>query len=246
MTALIKHHPFIPAILTMAPLLLWSHQTHAATFTSSTTITYTVSSITNLDNPGSLADLAITGAFEVAPPPDYLLNVTGDATLTNSNPSLGPIAVGSRFSHTFTLSGVTHNGSLDASILGLFGLNLQNNGNDNYQIALILDYQLQALAQDDYATTEVSLDYFDANNTVSGADFITAAHFSENTVNKFGSSGVLNVSLGAQGSQAVWADANITGHLQASPVPLPAGSYLLLTGLAGIVSLARKPRRSEV
>ena len=236
-----KHQPLMPVILAMAPLLLWTGQAQSANFSGSATITYTINSIDNLSNPGNLAGLAITGGFELSPPPDSYAVTSGDGALTNNNLGLGPIAVGRTFSHRFAISGLANNGSLDTTQFGLFSLNLDNNSSDNYQIGVTLDYQLNALAQGDYADTEVSLDYFDAENAFSGSEYITANLF-ENTSAKSGTSGLLNFNIAAQGTQALWADVNITGHLQAAPVPLPAGAYLLLTGLAGIISLANNRR----
>lgn len=226
-------------------MLLWTHQAQSANFSGSATITYTITSIANLDNPGDHAALDISGLFELAPPPDYSVILSGDGTLNNQTPNLGPISVGNSFSHTFSINGHANDGSVDSSHLGLFSLILSNGANDSFNIGVKMDYLLNATVQGDYANSEVSMEYLDSGDNFSGSDFV-AANFAGDNTSKTGSTGILNFALGpsgsASGSQELWTDVRIAGYVQASPVPLPASCYMLLSGLAGIFSFSKSRR----
>lgn len=252
MNDLRKHQKLLPALLALAPTLLWTGQAHAsAGFNSSATLTYTVTSISNLTTSGSLSGLGITGSFALAPPPDYLLSLTGDGSVSNNNPDIGPIAVGSSFSHTFAISGTASYGSVDSSHLGSFSLNLDNGSSDSYAIGLKLDYQLNAATSGQHGNSSIALDYSAGlDETFFGSDYIAASTFTTGNATVTGT-GLFNFTLGAFGSpsasEALYADVRITGNLESSgpetsPVPLPASVWLLFTGLTGIASLARPGR----
>lgn len=242
MTLFQKHRKLVTALLVAAPILLWANQAQSASFDSSATVTYTITSIANLDNPGDHLALDIRGLFELAPPPDSSVNLTGDGAFSNDNPDLGPISIGSSFSQTFAISGSASNGSVDSSHLGLFSLTLRNNGNDRFNIGVKLDYLLKASLTGEYANSEVTLAYLDSAGNFSGSDFV-AATFAEDAISKAGTAGILNFTLGPTGSltdtQELWTDVRIAGHVQTSPVPLPGSLYLMLTGIVSLLGSKR-------
>jgi hypothetical protein len=238
-------HKFIPVLLALGPSLLWASSAQASSsFDSSAALSYTINSITNNDNAGSLAGLAITGNFDLAPAPDYSIALSGDGAVVGNNPSTGDVAInpilpGSVFSHSFSLTGSTSNGSVDTAQLGLFGLNFKNTGSENYSISLTLNYQLNLTVGGQFADSSIALDYFNETSSFADFDHIDASVFSLGTAEKSGSSGVFNFTLAPGASEALYADVNITGNLSASPVPLPASFWLLFAGLSGIVSFAK-------
>lgn len=238
-----KKHRLIPMLLTLSPLLLFAPSAQAiSTFNSSAALTYTINSIANLDNPGDLTSLNVTGSFELASPPDYSVTVTGDGSVNGTNPSLGPVPVANVFSKTVAVSGSVSGGTLNSSHLGLYGLSFDNTGNDSYSISLTLSYQLDTAVHGPSANSEIWLDFYNEAYTFSGSEHILASVFSAASGNQSGSSGPFNFTLGPGGSEALYADVRITGNLEASPVPLPAGAWLMLAGLSTITAIGKCQR----
>jgi hypothetical protein len=250
MNSVKKCHKFIPILLALSPSLLWTTSAQASSsFNSGATLSYSINNITNLDNAGSLSGLAITGSFELAGVPDYALTLSGDGTVVGNNPNTGPLAIspallGNVFSHLFTIGGNVGNGTANTSQLGLFGLNFENTGTDNYSISLTLNYQLTSSVTGQLADSSVALDYFNETSSFAGSDRIDASVFSVGNPELIGSSGVFNFTLAPGATEALYADVNITGNLEASPVPLPASVWLLFAGLSSIVSFGRRRHQS--
>lgn len=238
----------IPVLLALSPSLLWLPSAHASSsFNSSATLSYTINSITNLNNTGSLSGLALTGSFELVADHNYAL-VLGDGTILGNNPSAGPLAItpvsaGTVFSHAFALSGNAGNGTVNTSQLGAFGLNFENTGSDDYEISVTLNYQFNSTVGGQLADSSINVDYFNGDNSFAGFDQIEASVFSLGSVEKIANSGVFNFTLAAGASESLNADVNITGNLEASPVPLPASFWLLFAGLSTIASIGKGSRR---
>lgn len=243
-----KCQRFIPVLLALSPSLLWTSTAQASSsFNSGATLSYTINSITNLNNAGSLSGLALTESFELAADQNFL-NVGGDGAISGDNPSTGPmpitpISLGTVFSHSFALGGNAGNGSVNASQLGRFGLSFENTGSDNYEISLTLNYQLNAGVAGQLADSSVVLDYYNGDFSFSGYNLIDASVFSLQNPEITGSSGIFNFTLAPGAAEALYADVKITGNLEASPVPLPASFWLLFAGLSAIVSTGKGARR---
>lgn len=244
-----KCHTFIPVLLALSPSLLWASSAQASSsFNSSAALSYTINSITNLDNPGSLLGLALTGSFELAAVPDYAVALTGDGTVVGNNPGTGslaitPISQGTAFSHPFAVSGSVGNGTVNTSQLGLFGLNFENTGSDHYEISLTLNYQLNSGTDGQLAASSIDLDYFNETSSFVGFDHLEASVFTLGNAEIIGSSGQFNFTLTPGAAEALYADVRISGNLEASPVPLPASFWLLFAGLSGIISLGKGRRQ---
>lgn len=214
----------------------------ASTFSGYGTVTYTVNSIANLSNPGDLSGLEILGYFEQAGAPDFYVETTGDGAVTAANPTVGPISVGvgSSFSRTFASSGSVSDGTVSSSHLGWFSLDFNNLGSDSYSVELVLDYHLNASAEGQYADTDVFLDYFNSNESFSGADFVNASTFGLNNATKSSSTGPFIFTLGPNASDGLYANVRINGNLEASPVPLPAAVWSFLAGLLTFSSMRKR------
>ncbi|HLF96253.1 MAG TPA: VPLPA-CTERM sorting domain-containing protein [Methylococcaceae bacterium] len=236
MNALKNCRHLMPVLLALAPAVLWIPSAQAAAaFAGSAALTFTVNRIVNLDNPGDLTALTVTGSFEQASPPDYSVTLTGDGSVSDDNPVAGPVSVGSGvFNHTFAVSGSVGNGSVNSSHLGLFGLSFENTGSDGYAIGVTLDYLLDAAILGQYAAGAVDLDFYNE-----GFSFIGFDHASANDQHT-GSSGEFSFVLNPGEFEALYADVRITGNLEASAVPLPAGLWLLLAGLSAVAVVGRR------
>jgi len=232
--------------LGLACLTLAAPSAEAAlsSYSSSATLTYTINSIVNTTNPGNLADLLIEGSFAQQGAPASFAILTGDGSVTASNPTFGPASVSSPWSYSFSTSGAAANGTVDASHLGWFALDFTNQGSDVFNISVTLGYQLDAGASGQSAASSVHLDYFNGASTFSGfADALAFAPGSP-TGSTSGSSGVFNFTLSALGTESLLGDVTITGNLQATtPVPLPPAIWAFLTGCATFCRFAAGRQR---
>ncbi|MDD1620577.1 MAG: VPLPA-CTERM sorting domain-containing protein [Methylococcaceae bacterium] len=242
-------HKFIPVLFALGPsLLLASSAQASSSFDSSAALSYTINSITNNDNAGSLAGLAITGSFDLAAAPDYSVDLSGDGAVFGNNPSTGnvainPILTGTAFSHSFSVSGSASAGSANTSQLGLFGLNFKNTGSENYTISLSLNYQLNSTVGGQLADSSVALDFFNETSSFTGSKRVDASVFSLENAALNATSDIFSFTLAPGTNETLYADVNITGNLSASAVPLPASFWLLFAGLSGIVSVGKGRRQ---
>lgn len=229
--------------------LLSAPNIHAATaFNSSANLVYTIQSITNTTNPGSLAGLSIEGYFEPATPgfdPDTI--TTGDGSVTANNPISGPTSISltpsSSYSHGFTVSGAASEGSVQTAHSGWFYLNLSNSGTDVYDINIALDYALSAATSNSDVNTTVLLNYYTANNAdVTTEVFISASNAGGASANNNGSSGLFNFQLGAGQSNSFQGDVTITGNIEATAVPIPAAFWLFLSSFSSLFAVVNLKR----
>ncbi|WP_133716219.1 VPLPA-CTERM sorting domain-containing protein [Methylocaldum gracile] len=251
MKPLTKNYKVLATLVVMG---LSSAQTTlaASAFSSDATLTYAITNITNLSNPGDLSGLQILGYFEQAGAPDSYVATTGDGAIAADNPTVGPVSVETSFSRTFAVGGNVTDGTVASSHLGWFRLDFNNLGSDSYAIELALDFELTATASGQSADTDIFLDYFRTSSSDSflpgftnvspslGFGFVNASVFGLDNAATSGSSGPLLFSLGPNASEGLHADVWINGNLQASPVPLPAAVWFFITGLLTFSSMRKR------
>ena len=239
----LRNHRLLPGLAAMG--LLWSSSPAvqaASAFASGATLTYTINSVANLDHPGNLSDLSILGSFVQAGSPDSYAVTTGDGAVSADNPSIGPLAADGGFAHSFALSGSAGVGTVDTSYLGQFAVDFSNAGADHYAIGVSLDYQLNASVGGENADSSVYLDYYNADSSFAGSDYLNAALLGLPIDSKSGSSGLYSFNLGPGGSQSLYGDVVINGNLAGTTaaVPLPAAVWLFGSGMLGVFGAARR------
>lgn len=214
----------------------------ASAFNGGATLTYTIDSIVNLDNPGAVAGLSVLGSFQQTVSDPYYVSTSGDGAVGADNPAVGPVGVVGSFSKTFSVGGSVADGAAHSSHLGQFALAFDNAGADSYAVQVTLGYQLEASAGGEYADSSVALDYFNADFSFSGNDRVDASVFDVPSPPARSSSVVYAFTLPAGASQALAAEVVISGNAEASPVPVPAAVWLFASGVAGLFGAARRRR----
>ncbi|WP_431065112.1 hypothetical protein [Methylotuvimicrobium sp.] len=222
------------SILSIASFFLMANASTAhavSSFESSATLTYTINSIVNLDNPGDLAGLTVNGSFELEDSQTYT-EYTGNGTssISHSDWYYGPVD-GNVFSKTFSLSGSVGNGDVTSNYLVFFDLEFINASNDSFAIDVDFAYDLSVKTVGEDVFAEMFLDYGeeltneyfseDLSMFETGTDQLTGSH-------KF------LFTLGAFEDQLILADVNQFGT--ASAVPLPAAIWLFGSALFGLVA----------
>ncbi len=241
----IRNNRLLPilAITSLAPLSFQNVEA-ATTFSSSATVTYTINSISNLTNPGDLSGLNINGSFELANTSGNPYQfVSGDGSIT---PTLGGAGItsltpvnGNVYSRTFQLDGATSNGTVSTNYLTWFNLGFNNaSTTDNFSIDLSLSYDLHTVTDGDNAVSDVTVNFFNEDGSVSGSDHIDA------TGSVLLNTHALNFTLAAGQSEKLYVDASISGELQAAPVPLPSAVWFFISGLMSV--LWRSKRKAEL
>ena len=237
------------ALACFAPLASQNVQA-AATFSSYATVTYTIDSITNAANPGNFSGLGITGSFALVPD-QYISTITGEGSVTSHLVDAGSTTltpgVDSSYSRTFRLDGVASNGGLvEANFLAGFALAFRNTSTESYDIGLTLSYEISSNAGGDNAFTDVTLIYY--NEDESFSNFASPAYIQAST-EAFGTaflqnSHAFNFTLAPDGSETLSVDAGITGTLQAAPVPVPSAIWLFGSALLATLSGIKKSNKS--
>ncbi|WP_415880607.1 hypothetical protein [Methylomonas sp. TEB] len=159
-------------------------------------------------------------------------------------------SLGFGVAHTFAVNGYASAGSFSSQHIGWYQLDFLNESSQDQQIALTINYTLQAAAQGN-ADTDVVLDFSDAIS-------------SQLLGNAFFNNGVLNVTpydpdlaiagdnsfmtytfTLAQGeARRFYTDVTINGTLQPAAVPLPAAVWSFLAGLMGILGVKKRKKAS--
>jgi hypothetical protein len=178
-----RNNKLLPFVLFAGlPLLGMGYAQASSELTGSATISFSIDNISNLTNPGFISndDLAIFGSFEQDSSSYAYLN--GDAVINQDNPVVSgalPLLSGAFFTHTFSINGQAHNGSMESYHLGLYGLGLSNaeSSSGTYKIDLSFAYSLLASAAGQYADTDVSIEYFsDEDAAFNGSDYVNHAN----------------------------------------------------------------------
>lgn len=208
-----------------------------SSFDNSATLTYTINSIVNMDNPGDLSGLTINGFFELddsQTETEYTGN--GTSSISHSDWYYGP-AVGNVFSKTFSLSGSVGNGDVFSNYFFFFDLEFVNASNDSFAIDVDFAYTLSVNTVGENAANEIYLDYGelltndaffrDISAFATGSDQVTESH-------------TFSFTLGAFEEQLIWADVMQRGTVSA--VPVPAAIWLFGSALFGLVANGLRKR----
>jgi hypothetical protein len=210
----------------------------SSTFSSNSTITITIDSITNNTNAGDLSNLDIVGLFEIDDTaPGFGETVTGDGNSSYGfigggiDSSITPVNAGDSFSQSFSASGSADNGSVDAYYQALGGLEFVNNSSDSFTIEYSLSYVLDTSVTGDFATNAVALEYFNGLGDIEGYEDSSSATLLNVTDQTTTSDLSFTLNLAASEADMFFADVAINGYAEASAVPVPAAGWLMLTGL---------------
>ena len=233
------------AALILMPMFGVSNSEANSLFNSQATLSFTIDSISNVNNPGDLSGLAILGSFEQAGSPVSYLSTTGNGSGIASNPSVSEVSVtiGNPFIHTFSANGNVSSGTVEASNVGGYGLALNNtSATDDYKVNLTLAYNLSANASGEFADSDVFLDVFTNDNPLSslGNIIINAYALESPNAGAIGSFPQYTFDIVHGSSLVLSSDVTINGNLQASPVPLPAAVWSFLAGFMGILGLKKR------
>ncbi len=219
-------------LLLLTPLAVQA----TSVFNSTVTLTYTIDEIINKTNPGTSDGLTVTGNFMLdQSSSEIFIPVGSDGTATKLTelPDYSVDTVTDSFSHTMHVSGNASNGSLDAAYLGLYELSFENQSADEFEIKLTLDYSLRAEVSGDYAESDIIFDYYnEAGGFESDIDGILAyASAPYDLLQTLPGTASHSFTLAAGEFEAIYADASISGSLEASPVPVPGALILFLSAV---------------
>ena len=145
--------------------VLQSAQASSA-FTSNSSVTITIDSITNNTAPGDLSGLDIYGLFEFDDSGSAQV-ITGDGSSSYGyigseiDTWVAPVNDGDSIAQTFSSIGGANNGSVEAYYQAFGELGFVNNTSDSFTIEYTLRYDLNADSSGDFANNTVALEYFD-------------------------------------------------------------------------------------
>lgn len=220
----------------------------SATFTSSALLTYTINSITNTNSahPTDLSGLEISAYFDQSKEPtNFYVNTTGDGAVVANNPSVSLDTIATIFSNTFSVSGSATDGSVDSLHTGLYGLMFNNIGIDSYDVNLSLGYQLNSESNGLYATNSVAVDYYTLTSNLSGfesgvsSSIIYGGALSDSQALSAVFSPIA-FTVASLDTELVGANVAITGTIEATAVPLPAATWLFLSGFMGLLGFNKR------
>lgn len=210
-----------------------------STFSPSSTVTITIDSITNNTTSGDFSGLDIIGqfafAFESQP-------ATGDGTATSTYSGAGIdstvslVSAGDSFSQSFSANGSASNGDVNSHHEAYGDLAFTNNTSDSFTIQYSINYILDATVTStsgpgNLATTSASLDYYNDLGDIYDSQLVSASSLLSLSDN-INSTASFTLNLGAFGADTFYADVILDGFAQASPVPVPAAGWFMLSGLA--------------
>lgn len=209
-----------------------------SSFGSSSTLTYTINSIVNMDNPGDLSGLTINGIFELDDSQTYTeYTGNGASSISHSGWYYGPVE-GNVFSKTFSLSGSVGNGDVTSNYLVMYRLEFINDSNDRFEIDVDFDYALSVNTIGEEVFNEIYLDYWEEPLTYQD-DFEEISSFETGGDQLTGSHKFLFM-LGAFEEQLILADVKHSGTVSA--VPVPAAIWLFGSALFGLVANGLRKR----
>ena len=240
-----KHYLLSAALIAGAILSVPVVQA-STSFTSSALLTYTINSITNnnSEHPSDLSGLEISAYFaQSIETTDFYATTTGDGAVVANNPSVSLATITDTFSHDFSVSGNATNGSVDSLHTGLYGLIFNNIGTDSYAVNVSLGYQLASAVNGLLAINNIAVDYYTVTSSLSG--FASIGSFT--SVDALSDTQTLNnlftpiaFTVAAGDIEHFAAKVAVTGNIEASAVPLPAATWLFLTGMIALLGLGKR------
>jgi hypothetical protein len=238
------------AVSVFGSMSLFAHNAVASVaFDSYATINFSVASI-SADGGAYSGGLSTSGSFLRSGDyfPDIWTDTTGDANVTDNNPEIpaisGPVVVGTNFSHSFALDGSASNGMIDFDQVGWYDLGFKINDNvlQVFDITLNFSYDIHSQVTGQEGVTGVSIEYFDDVFETYGYDLVEASSVQpELAIAQSINGGQMTFTLDPfNNSRIFYVNVNHTGHLEASPVPLPPSAWLFLSGVFGVFGLKKR------
>lgn len=219
----------------------------AASFSSYATLNFTIA---NIAGGGDLSSLEMGGSFMRSGDgfPYVYTETTGDGNVADSNPEIpetfSSVSIGESFSHTFTLGGSVTDGTIDFDQVAWYDVGISNySDTDTFNITLDFSYDLTTQIQGGNGFTGINIEYWDWDDELTS--YMDSAEATTSIQNStYGHSALepmqFSFALGPGGYKGFGIDVAQTGHLEASPVPLPAAVWPFLTGLGVMVLRQRK------
>ncbi|WP_132325230.1 hypothetical protein [Methylomonas methanica] len=225
-------------------LLTLGHNVQASSsFNSQATISFGVNGVAN--------GVTATSAYAPADAAfSYVFSAPGSvgAVVPASENAVAVPSLGFDVAHTFAVNGYASAGSFNSQHIGWYQLDFLNESSQDQQIALTLNYTLQAVTQGD-ADTDVVLDFSDAISS----QLLGNAFFNNGLLNVTSYGPALAIAgdksfitytftLGQGEARSFFADVTINGTLQPAAVPLPAAVWSFLAGLMGILGVKKRKK----
>lgn len=203
-------------------------------FNGLTVVTFGINSIVNLNalHAGDLSGLEVSGSFQnLTDAGSSYLYTSGDGNVTADNPDVPSFSVGSSFSHSFSVGGSALDGSVDSLNTGVFNLDFNASGDDDYEVNLTLTQDISVSASGLFANMTNTLDFGSLDGELQGSDFIAAATFEGVNSDVQSSHTVQNwvFTMPAGGQRQLFAQSIIAGNI--STVPIPGALWLFGSAL---------------
>jgi len=219
-----------------------------STFSATSLVTVTIDNIINNTHAGDLSSISITGGF-------WLDDTLGDEgfgkTVTNQADSSyshignwqdNTLVTGNSLSQSFSAIGSATDGKVNSNYFSFGDIYFANDSNDDYTIKYSINYLLATNVTGDFASSSISLSYFNDLGNIDGYEEATAStllntsSFNSSTNNPDPLLTSFSLDLGAFEEDIFYTDVTITGYAEAkaneiAPVPVPAAGWLMLSSL---------------
>lgn len=203
----------------------------SSTFNGSATVSINIENIINQTHAGDLSGLTLQGNFDLR---TQYQDKTGDGdatfTHTGDNNTFKALTIGDTLTQTLSLQGGASDGYIDTYYQTSGLLKLINASSDTYQITLGLDYSLDAQITGSGANMSVYLEDYNESYDISGSADITADS-TEHTATTGPITDNVVLTLGGNTHDNFYTDITFSGYAEASPVPVPAAGWLMMSCL---------------
>lgn len=241
MKILSNKQKLLNSLVTMTLLSIGQNSQASSSFTSQSTISFGISDLAN----GVTATSAYTPADAAF---SYVFSAPGSvgAIVPASDNAVAVSSLGFGAAHMFAVNGYASAGSFTSQHIGWYQLDFLNESAETQQIALTLNYAIQASTQGD-AATDVIVDFSDALSS----QLLANAYFNNGLLNVTSYDSALvsagdnsfmtyTFTLGQGEARSFYTDVTINGTLQPAAVPLPAAVWSFLAGLMGILGVKKR------
>lgn len=250
-TLKIRNLPILGLAFCLSVLFGHNNAYATSTFSSNATITYTIDSVINTTTTADdLAGLSIAGSFELDPSSEIFIPSDSDASVTLPSSIEGVLVdpVSNSFSKLFSVNGTATDGLAEASYLGLYQLTFDNTSTNIFDIQVSIDYNLDANTSGQFAENGIQLDYYNEDGSFSSGDtgYSVFASTPDPLQDAVTGGNTYSFSLGAGTFDTIYSDVEITGNLEASPVPVPAAFWLISTALTALSITRRGNTKTKI